>query len=177
MTNSSQRQTNVEQNDSIGFAENEANENSKYLVFRLGTELYGTPLLGVREVLEPLNPKPIPNTVEHFKGLINVRGQIMGVVDLRGRFGYPRESPVTLAYLIFETDAGPIAAIVDKVEAVYRFEDAQAQKKPHIRSQVPMDFLLGASTYQNQLVTLIDLNKTLSGEDYVEIKRAKMANG
>jgi len=147
----------------------------KYLIFRLGSDAYGTPLLGVREVLETQSAKPIPNTAPYFKGLINVRGQIIGVVDLRLRFDYPAVESPALAYMLFETDTGPFAAIVDKVEAVVRIDDVSLQKKPNIRTQIPVDFLIGASTYEGSLVTLIDLNKTLSAEDYVLIQKAKLA--
>jgi purine-binding chemotaxis protein CheW len=154
----------------------EAADESKYLIFRLGSEIYGTPLLGVREVLEPQPAKPIPNTAEHFLGLINIRGQIIGVVDLRIRFEYPVLESPSVAFLVFETESGPIAAVVDKVEAVVRIDEAQLHKKPNIRSQVPVEFLIGATSHQNQLVTLIDLNKTLSKEDYVAIQKAKLAS-
>jgi purine-binding chemotaxis protein CheW len=159
----------------IDSPEIESSDESKYLIFRLGAEIYGTPLLGVREVLQPQAPKPIPNTAEYFKGLINVRGQILGVVDLRIRFDYPVTSFASVAFLVFETETGPIAAIVDKVEAVVRIDESQLQKKPNIRSQVPVEFLIGASSHQGQLVTLIDLNKTLSKEDYVAIQKAKLS--
>lgn len=159
-----------------GTPEIEAHDESKYLIFRLGSEAYGTPLLGVREVLQPLKPKPIPNTAPHFKGLINIRGQILGVVDLRTRFDYAAQMEPSTAYLVFETETGPIAAIVDKVEAVVKFEESQVHKKPNIRSQVPVEFLIGASSHQGQLVTLIDLNRTLSKEDYVQIQKAKLAS-
>jgi purine-binding chemotaxis protein CheW len=150
-------------------------DESKYLLFRLGDELYGTPLLGVREVLQPQNPKAIPNTVPHFMGLINIRGQIIGVVDLRIRFEYEKLDAPTRAYLVFETETGPIAAIVDKVEAVVRIDEGQMHKKPNIRSQVPVQFLIGAANHLGTLVTLIDLNKTLSKEDYVQIQKAKLS--
>ena len=61
----------------------------RYLVFRLGDEAYATSLLGVREVLEFQTPKPIPNAIAALLGVINIRGQIIGVLDLRLRFGIP----------------------------------------------------------------------------------------
>lgn len=149
-------------------------DESRYLIFYLEHEIYGTPLLGVREVLEVLAAKPIPNTAAHFKGLINIRGQIIGVVDLRMRFGYPVKPHPGNAMLVFETEAGPIATIVDKVEAVVKIDESHLHRKPNIRSHVPIDYLIGASTYKGGIVTLIDLNQTLSKEDYVEINQAKM---
>lgn len=153
-------------------------DQNKYLLFRLGLDLYGTPLLGVREVIQPLTPKAIPNTVPYFMGLINLRGQVMGVVDLRVRFEYFSDwESYNQAYLVFDTEVGPIAAIVDKVEAVVKIDDANMHKKPNIRSQVPVEYLIGAATYQERIVTLIDLNRTLSQEDYVQIQKSKMQAG
>ena len=144
-----------DQREDIDNLEEEMIDEAKFLIFQLGTELYGTPLLGVREVLQPIRPKPIPNTVKHFLGLINVRGQILGVVDLRLRFDYEALENTAVASLVFETEAGPIAAIVDRVVAVTKIDDEHLQKKPNIRSQVPIEFLLGATNYQGNLVTLI----------------------
>lgn len=173
--------TSIPENAKGNAVENDENQEldsadeAKYLIFRLGSEAYGTPLLGVREVLETQSPKPIPNTVPYFKGLINIRGQIIGVVDLRLRFEYPTVESPTVAYMLFETETGPFAAIVDKVEAVVRIDDVSLQKKPNIRMQIPVEYLIGASTYEGSLVTLIDLSKILSDEDYVLIQKAKLA--
>lgn len=158
-----------------GLDDEMVDEGSKYLLFRLDGEIYGTPLLGVREVIQPQATKAIPNTAPYFKGLINVRGQIIGVVDLRLRFEYTAIDVPSMAFLIFETEVGPIAAVVDKVEAVVKIDDDNFHKKPNIRSQVPAEFFIGATTHEDQLVTLIDLNKTLSTEDYVKIQQSKMA--
>jgi purine-binding chemotaxis protein CheW len=150
-------------------------EDSRYLLFKVGTDAYATPLLGVREVLETQTPKPVPNTAPHFKGLINVRGQIMGVVDLRVRFNYPEIEGPTNTLMLFETETGPIAAVVDRVDAVVKVDERDLNKNPNIRSQIPIEYLLGATTYQGNLVTLIDLNKTLCHDDYVQIQKAKIA--
>ncbi len=156
-------------------AEFETGDESRYLLFKIGSDSYATPLLGVREVLETQIPKPIPNTAPHFKGLINVRGQILGVVDLRVRFNYPEVESPTNTLMLFETESGPIAAVVDRVEAVVRVDESELHKNPNIRSQIPIEYLLGATNYQGSLVTLIDLNKTLCHDDYIQIQKAKLA--
>lgn len=172
--NSSRNSTlNDTHSSTSGLAFEDMNE-SRYLVFRLGTEIYGTPLLGIRELLQPQKPKAIPNTVSHFKGLINVRGQVIGVVDLRARFDYPTIDSSTVVYLLFETETGPLAAIVDKVEAVIKVDETLLQKKPNIRTQVPVEFLIGATSHNGQLITLIDFNLTLSKEDFIQIRNAKL---
>lgn len=147
---------------------------AKYLVFRLNQELYATPLLGVREVVEPQAPKPIPNTAKYFLGLINIRGQIIGLVDLRIKLGYQHRDQEHQALLVFDSDSGPVAAMVDSVEAVLSFEPTSIHKNPNVRSQVPTEFLVGIAKHNEELVTIIDLNKCLASDDYVAITGSKM---
>lgn len=138
---------------------------TKYILFQLGTELYGTPLLGVREVVEPLEPKQVPNTVGWFTGVINIRGQIIGVIDLRKRFGHSDKTNAHQALMVFDTQAGPLAALVDKVEAVVRISDQEIEKRPNVQTNVPMNFLLGIASAHERLVTLIDLAQVLGAEE------------
>lgn len=151
-----------------------AEEEGRYLLFQLGSELYGTPLLGVREVVEPQKWKLVPNTVSYFKGVINIRGQIVGLVDLRLRFGYESLPNAHQALLVFETEAGPIAAIVDSVESVVQIAGAAIERHPNVASHLPVEYLIGIANHQNRLITIIDLNRALAGEDYVAIRKGKM---
>lgn len=145
----------------------------KYLQFHLGDELYATPLLSVKQVIEPQPVKLIPNTVPFFSGLINYRGQIHGLVDLRLRFSLSTENENT-CFLIFDTEAGPIAAIVDKVDAVLSIHENQIEKQPPIKSKIPHDYLIGIANHNEQMITVIDLAKCFATEEYVSIQNAKI---
>ena len=144
-------------------------EESRYLIFSLGGELYGTPLLGVREVVEPQEAKPIPGTVDYFKGVINIRGQIVGVIDLRVRLQHPASKTVGNAFMVFDTSFGPIAAIVDRVESVIKIPEGNIERSPNVRTTVPIDFLLGIAREHERLITLIDLNQILASTDVKKI--------
>ena len=149
-----------------------AGDNStRFLLFSLGTEFYGTPILGVREVLEPMPIKPIPNAVKYFSGVINVRGEIVGIIDLRVRFGHERGDPVTKAFIIFDSAVGPIGAIVDKVEVVADISEENIERNPKIETDVPMDFLVGIGKHNDRLVSLVDFNKALGAEDLSHLKK------
>lgn len=143
----------------------ESTEAHRYLIFRLADELYGTPLLGVREVVEVQPAKPVPNTAPHFNGVINIRGQIVGVIDLRVRFGHATKSSPNMALMVFETDCGPLAALVDKVESVVKLSEQAIDRNPNIHSSEKLNFLIGIAHEHERLITLIDLNKTLEAED------------
>ena len=140
-------------------------DDARFLVFKLGGELYGTPLLGIREVVEAQEPKPIPNTAPFFSGVINLRGQVLGVVDLRKRFGLEAAKPPRMALMVFETEAGPLAALVDEIECVEHFDPKAIETRPIVRSNVHSEFFLGIGNQDGRLVSLIDLNRLLGSEE------------
>ena len=98
---------------------------NQYLIFSIHQELYAAPLMGVREVIEPIHIRPIPNTVDYFLGIINMRGEIIGVVDLRIRFGAICTDSPMKAMVIFESPVGPMAVVVDKIESVSTIDKTQ----------------------------------------------------
>jgi purine-binding chemotaxis protein CheW len=140
-------------------------DDARYLLFKVGGELYGTPLLGVREVVEPQEAKPLPNTAPFFSGVINLRGQVVGVVDLRKRFECEVKKHPGMALMVFDTDSGPLAALVDEIECVVQIPPAHIESKPAVRSHVGLDYLLGVGNHDGRLVSLIDLNRVLGNEE------------
>lgn len=144
-----------------------ANENdSKFLIYSVGGENYGSPLLSIREVLQYQKPKPMPNMVASFAGVINVRGAIVGVVDLRQKFSVPAQLNERTAMLLCDTDRGSIAAIVDRVESVMELPEKDLDRKPAIKAKVDQSYLLGIAKAAEKLITLIDLHKSLTDEEY-----------
>ncbi len=152
-------------------------DNHKYLLFKLNDELYATPLLAVKQVIEYQSVKSVPNTVPYFVGLINYRGQIIGLVDLKKRFQMPESESSEKTFLIFESEGGAIAAQVDFVDAVISLEDDKIEKNPNIKSKVPESYMLGVAHYNDQMITLIDLNKSFTSEDYVQVVSNKLMIG
>lgn len=147
---------------------------SRYLLFSLGTELYGTPILGVREVLEPMPIKPIPNAVKYFSGVVNVRGEIVGMIDLRVRFGHPPLALAGMAFIIFDSVVGPIGAVVDRVEVVADLPEEAIERHPKIETDVPADFLIGIGKYRERLVSLVDFNRALGAENLKHLSHSKI---
>lgn len=142
------------------------NENeSKYLIFRIENEYYGSPLLSIREVLEYQKPKHMPNMVSYFSGVINVRGAIVGVIDMRVKMNCKANNNNRTAMLLCDTERGTIAAIVDSVECVHEFNESEIEKKPAIQSKMPLDYLLGVAKKQDQLITIVDLHRLMTQEE------------
>lgn len=147
---------------------------ARYLLFKVGDEVYGTPLLGVREVVEPQACKKMPNTVKYFKGLINIRGEIVGVIDLRTRFSQD-DSDAGKALIVFDTEAGAVGALVDQVDSVIAIQENVIEKNPNVGSVVPIDYVVGIAKLNDMLVSLIDLNKTLGNEELSQLRNTKLS--
>lgn len=143
----------------------DVSDQDRYLLFVLGQDLYGTPLMGVREVVEYQKAKPIPHTVRAFLGVINIRGEIIGVIDLRTRFQYPAEENRGTAMMVFTTENGTLAAIADRMEGVVRIPREAIEPTPKIESRLPPSYLMGIGRCRDKLVTLIDLPKILEREE------------
>jgi purine-binding chemotaxis protein CheW len=140
-------------------------DDARFLLFKVGGEIYGTPLLGIREVVQPQDPKPIPNTVPFFTGVINLRGQVVGVVDLRKRFGCEAACRPRMALMVFSTESGPLGALVDEIECVARIPESKIESKAVIRTHVREEYFIGIGNQDGRLISLIDLNKILGAEE------------
>lgn len=138
----------------------------KYIVYRIGNTLYGSPLLTVREVLEFQKPKFMPNMVKYFSGVINVRGAVVGVVDLRVKFAMRTDDNSRAVMLLCDTPRGPVAAVVDGVESVLEFKEEDIEKNPPINSEVELKYLRGVAKRKEELITLIDLHESLAGTEF-----------
>jgi purine-binding chemotaxis protein CheW len=153
---------------------NEAGDESKFIIFSLGSELYGAKLLEVREVVETMPTKSVPNTITAFKGVCNLRGQIVGVVDLRLRFSIDCEKASRPVLFVFETESGAIAASVDQIVSVCVISPQDIETKPNIVSSIPTRYIIGIGKMDSRLVTLVDLKSILSQEELIRMDQSQI---
>ena len=149
-------------------------DKERYLVYRIKDELYASPLLDFKEVIEFIRPKVVPNMPNYFSGMVNLRGLIMGVIDLRKKLGYPDEYHQKPSMLICETDVGPLAAIIDKVEFVIYFSPSEIQDLK-VEGKVDISCFKGFIQYQEHLISVIDIKKFVSNiekNEFVEQEKA-----
>lgn len=140
-----------------------------YLIFKLADELYGTSLLSVKEVIKMSPIKPVPYMVHYFRGVINLRGQIVGVVDLRSKFemspgksdGIPDQSKI----LIVETADALLGAIVDDLVAVEVIQEKEIDPDPAVETRIPVEFFKGIAKKDDRLINLIDIASCLSSAE------------
>lgn len=156
----------------------ESSDDHRYIIFYLGQELYATPLTATREVVEVLPTKAIPNTVESFIGVCNLRGQIVGVVDLRRRFAIPENGAEgSGVYFVFDVNGGAIAAQIDSILCVDLIPPESLDTKPNLVTKFPQKYIIGIAKYRDRLVTVVDFRSILSHEELIslEIQEKKAA--
>jgi purine-binding chemotaxis protein CheW len=146
----------------------------RYLAFSLGTENFAVPLLSVREVIAMPEVTPVPHTPSHFIGIMNLRGQIISVIDLRTKFKFKTQGSQTeeTAVVICNLNGVTLGVVVDAVNSVLTVDAGQVQDKPQIERSVKSEYILGVTQKDDKLVLLIDLAHALDVADYAAAKAA-----
>jgi len=151
---------------------------NQYLTFMLSGEEYGVDILTVQELRGWENTTPIPNTPTFVLGVINLRGVVVPIVDLRDRFGLEKmEYGPTTVVIIVKVEAGGkdrvLGIVVDAVSEVYDISNDDMQPPPDMDGSISIDFVTGLATIDEKMVILLDINKLvnegiLSGSDKKE---------
>lgn len=141
----------------------------KHLTFALGHETYGIPVLKVREIIRRGDITPLPQMPSYLKGILNLRGKIIPVVDLRLRFEMsPAECADAGCIIVVHVDAAagaPIlmGAMVDAVEEVLNLVPSDLQPTPDFGVAPGADYLLGVATVKGSVKMLLDIDRVLVG--------------
>jgi len=147
----------------------------KYLLFQVGGELYGAPLTSVREVIKSVAIKTVPYMAPHFLGVINLRGQIVSVIDLRVKLGLSKPKNGQELILIVESGEGLIGAMIDDLLSVREFGPKEVDMHPSLETRMPAQFMIGIAKMNSELVNLIDISGCMSSEDLRLIKKNQVA--
>lgn len=139
----------------------------RFLVFDVSGNLYGTPLLSVREVIERQKIKPVPYSPSYFLGIMNLRGKVVSVIDLRLKFStkIDDESEGAGFIMILDLEDTFIGVLIDKVVSVQSLSVDDVSFLPQIDANIDPDFLIGAARFEDQLITLIELSKLIDKEE------------
>ncbi|MCX6934626.1 MAG: chemotaxis protein CheW [Verrucomicrobia bacterium] len=142
----------------------------RYLTFNLGHESYGLPILHVRQIIRLCPITPVPNMPSHVKGVINFRGMVLAVLDLRAKFGITHEKYGERACIIILRPGGtsdrgtPIAVIVDAVEEVVQLHESEIEPAPDFGGAPNTQYISGVATIGNGVKTLLHIDKILQEE-------------
>ncbi|OJU62440.1 MAG: hypothetical protein BGO01_08125 [Armatimonadetes bacterium 55-13] len=133
------------------------------VVFRLDNESYGIDIFRVNEIIRLREITPIPRTGHHIRGLVNLRGKTIPVVDLHARFSINvAEDTDSTRIIVVESEQGNVGIVVDEVKEVITLENDQIEQTPALVASVSTDFVRGVAKQDGQLITLLDLDKALA---------------
>jgi purine-binding chemotaxis protein CheW len=151
-------------------------EGGKFLTFLLDQEIYGIPIKKAREIIGVMEITHIPKTKNYIKGVINLRGKIIPIIDLRLKFGMV-EKPYTdrtcIVVIEIVTTGGNylVGVAVDTVAEVVNIQKTEIDLPPEYDSQIENDFLAGIGKLKDRVVMVLDIEKILSSEDLTYLKQ------
>jgi len=163
----------MEQLDTLSNQISFATDGSQYLTFRLAEEEYGVEILKVQEIKGYSAITPIPNTPSYLKGVMNLRGTIVPVVDLRSKFAMD-EAEYNQFTVIIVVKVGPkvMGLIVDAVSDVLNIPKVDIQATPDFGSEVDARYINGMAKAGEKLVVLLDINRVMNAVDDTALSAA-----
>jgi purine-binding chemotaxis protein CheW len=143
----------------------------KYLTFALGPEEYGLEILKVREIIGYMEITAVPQTPQYVKGVINLRGQVIPVIDLRANFGMnTAEVTEETCIIVVETSNSSrkfsTGIVVDRVQEVLDIAGEDIEGTPEFGSAVNTDFILGMGKIGDSVKILLDIDRVLASDDF-----------
>ena len=149
-------------------------ESNSYLTFKLGEEEFGAHVSQVLNILEMTRITGVPQTPDYMKGVINLRGMVLPVIDTRIKFGLPETEYTSNTCIIvmdldLDGDTVNIGAIVDEVLSVIEIEEDQIEPPPSIGNRYKSEFIDGMAKADDNFVMLLDMQKVLSNEEITEL--------
>jgi purine-binding chemotaxis protein CheW len=142
----------------------------QWVTYRLDDETYGINVMQVQEVLRYTEIAPVPGAPGYVMGIINLRGNVVTVIDTRSRFGLP-PADVTdnTRIVIIESEEQVLGIMVDSVAEVVYLKTSEIDSAPSVGTEESAKFIQGVSNRGDQLLILVDINKLLSDDEWQEI--------
>ena len=155
-----------------GAAVKAVNDNKQYLTFMLGGEMFSLSILAIKEIIWYANLTDVPMMPACIRGVINLRGAVVPVMDLSARFGKP-PTPVTKSTCIViiemvtdhESDHQHMGVVVDSVQAVLEIAAAEIEPAPTFGAKIRPDFIEGIAKVNGKFVILLNINNVMSTEE------------
>jgi len=146
------------------------NEILQRVTFQLENETYGINVMQVQEILRYSEIAAVPGAPDYVLGIINIRGNVVTVIDTRSRFGLmPAEITDSSRIVIIEAETQVIGILVDSVAEVVYLNKSDIEDAPNVGTEESSQFIQGVANRENGLLILVDLNKLLSDEEWDEL--------
>ncbi len=149
----------------------------KYLTFRLGPEEFGLEILKVQEIIQLQAITRVPRTPEFVRGVINLRGKVIPVVDLRLKFGMEsaedtEKTCIVVVQIRHPTGVVVMGTIIDEVREVLDIPEASIEDTPSFGTSIDTEFILGMGKIGQNVKILLDIDKVLSGHEITSVAAA-----
>lgn len=153
----------------------------KYLTFKLAEEEYGLEILKVQEIIQMQAVTKVPRTPDYVRGVINLRGKVIPVVDLRKKFGLESFEDTGKTYIIvvqIATSADTaivMGIIIDEVREVLDIKAENIEETPSFGASINTDFILGMGKVNGNVKILLDIDKVLAVKEMIELQKMNKA--
>ncbi len=152
-------------------------EGKKFLTFLMANEKYGLEILKVREIIGIMDVTPVPTTPAFVRGVINLRGKVIPVVDLRLKFGMEAKEDtqrtcIIVVHLAREGQEMIMGIIVDEVSEVLDIDQDQIEPPPSFGADIRTDFILGMGKVNQRVVTMLDIDRVLSEREIALVENS-----
>jgi purine-binding chemotaxis protein CheW len=142
----------------------------QYLTFTLGKEVFGIDILVVKEIIQYTEISGVPMMPDYIRGIINLRGAVVPVIDMHVRFGHAaaqvgKRSCIIILEVVVQGKTFIIGAMVDAVSAVIDVPDQQIEAPPRFGNQARNEFISGIGKIDEQFIIILNINKTFSIEE------------
>jgi purine-binding chemotaxis protein CheW len=143
-----------------------ARHGGKFLTFFLAEEEYGLEIIKVREIIGMIPITRVPRTPEHMRGVVNLRGKVIAVVDLRIKFGLEAtEQSQRTCIIVVQAGGVEFGVVVDRVSEVANIAGSDIEDPPAFGTGMETEYLLGLAKSQGRVKLLLDLDRVLSSHD------------
>ncbi|MCW8882520.1 MAG: chemotaxis protein CheW [Sedimenticola sp.] len=140
------------------------------VTFHLEDETYGINVMHVQEVLRVTEIAPVPGAPPYVLGIINLRGNVVTVIDTRSRFGLPPgDIGEASRIVIIESEMQVVGILVDSVAEVVELQGSEIDSAPNVGNEESSKFIQGVATRDSSLLIVVDLNKLLSEEEWDQV--------
>lgn len=144
-------------------ANNKGKEKNQFVVFKIAEQEFGADIHKVSIIEKILNIARVPTTPAYIRGVINLRGEIIPVVDLRMKFGLAsKEADDDTRIIIFKFNEITVGLIVDSVAEVFQFSESELESVTSITNDRTLDYIIGIGKAQGRLITLLNIEKLIT---------------
>lgn len=138
------------------------NQDTQMVVFILGDEAYCIDIFRVHEIIRLKEITPIPGSASHVRGLLNLRGKTIPIIDLRTRFLLELQDTDSSRIIVVETEGGNVGIVVDGVREVITLSPSEVDETPEMVDDATRELVRGVAKRGEQLVTLLDLDQVIA---------------